>query len=89
MFNVIFNLKEWSNVSGVPDNVEFTDFNFEVKRKTKMFLSAGFSRNFIRNSIENFNKDKNDYIIPEWLFDERNLIILRQLFSERNEKPYL
>ena len=54
-----------------------------------MFLSAGFSRNFIRNSIENFNKDKNDYIIPEWLFDERNLIILRQLFSEPNEKPYL
>ena len=41
------------------------DFNFEVKRITKTFLSAGFPRNFFRNTIENFNKDKDDYIIPE------------------------
>ena len=45
-------------------------FNFEVKRKTKMSLSAGFSRYFIRNTIEHFSKGKNDYIIPEWLFHE-------------------
>ena len=32
------------------------------------------------------NKDKNDYIIPTWLFDERKLIILRRPFSESNEK---
>ena len=29
---------------------------------------------------------KDDYIIPEWLFDERKLIILRLPFSESNEK---
>ena len=45
------------------------DFNFEVKRITKKFLSAGFSRNFIRNTIERFNKDKDENIVPEWLFD--------------------
>ena len=56
------------------------DFNFEVKRITKMFLSAVFSRYFIRNSIEYFNKDKSHYMIPDWLFDERKLIILRQPF---------
>ena len=62
------------------------DFNFEVKRINKKFLSAGFPRNFIRNTTEYFNKDKNDNIIPEWLFDERKLIILRLPFSESNEK---
>ena len=31
------------------------DFNFEVKRITNKFLSAGFPRNFIRNTIEYFN----------------------------------
>ena len=45
------------------------DFNFEVKRITKKFLSAGFPRNFIRNTIERFNKDKDENIVPEWLFD--------------------
>ena len=54
-----------------------------------MFLSVVFSRYFIRNSIEYFNKDKSDYMIPEWLFDERKLIILRQPFWEPNEKPYI
>ena len=38
------------------------------------------------NTIGYFNKDKNDYIIPEWLFDERKLIILRLPFQESNEK---
>ena len=62
------------------------DFNFEVKRITKKFLSAGFPKNFIRNTIEYFNKDEDDYIIPEWLFDKRKLIILRPPFSVSNEK---
>ena len=62
------------------------DFNFEVKRITKKFLSVAFSRNFIRNTIKYFNKCKDDYIIPEWLFEEPKLIILRLPFSESNEK---
>ena len=62
------------------------DFNFEVKRITKNILSAGFYRNFIRNTIEYFTKDKDGYAIPEWIFDEQKLIILRLPFSESNEK---
>ena len=62
------------------------DFNIEVKRITKMLLSAGFPRNFIRNTVEYFNKDKNDYVITEWLFDDQMLIILRLMFLESTEK---
>ena len=35
----------------------------------------------MRNTIDYFNKDKDDFIIAEWLFDERKLVILRQPFS--------
>ena len=62
------------------------DFNLEEKRINKKFVSAGFLRNFIRNIIEYFNNDKDDFIIPEWLFDERKLIILRLPLSKSNEK---
>ena len=62
------------------------NFNFEVKRRSKKLLSAGFPKNVIRYTIEYFNKDKNDYIIPEWLFDERKLIILILPFSVSKEK---
>ena len=57
-----------------------------MKCTAKKFLSAGFPKNFIRNTIEYFNKDKTNYIFPRWLFDERKLIILRLPFSESNEK---
>ena len=53
------------------------DINCEVKRITKKFLSAGFPRNCFRNTIECFSKDKDDFIIPQWLFCERKKIILR------------
>ena len=62
------------------------DFNLEVKRITKNFYQLVSLKNFIRNTIEYFNKDEDDYIIPEWLFDERKLIILRLPFSVSNEK---
>ena len=65
---------------------KFNDFNFEVKRITKKFSSAGFPIIFIRNTIEYFSKDKADFLIPEWLFDEPKLTILRPSFSESNEK---
>ena len=57
-----------------------------MNRITKKFLSAIFPKNFFRNTIEYFNKDKTNYIIPKWLFDERKLIILRLPFSESNKK---
>ena len=62
------------------------DFNFEVKHITEKFLSAAFPQNLVRNTIEYFNKGENDYVIPEWLFDEWKLNTLRLPFSELNEK---
>ena len=62
------------------------DFNFEVKRITKKLLSPGFPRNFIRNTIELFNKDKKYFIITEWLIVKRKLVILGLAFPESNEK---
>ena len=53
------------------------NFHFEVKRITKKFLSAGFPIKFIRNIIEYFDKDKDDFIIPKWLFDERKTTVFR------------
>ena len=47
-----------------------TDFNCEVKHITKKFLLTGFPRNFIKNTIEYFRKNEDDFIIPECLFDE-------------------
>ena len=65
------------------------DFNFEVKCITKEFLPAGFPKKTIRNIVEYFDKDKSDYIIPEWLFAERRLIILRLPFLESSLQKVL
>lgn len=62
------------------------DFNNKVHGIAKKLLSAGLLKTFIRNTIEYFNENNNDLIIPEWLFDEQNLIIVRLPFSESNEK---
>ena len=47
-----------------------------------MFGSVGFTRNFIGNTSKYFNKGKDDVIVPEWLLDERKLIILQLPLSE-------
>ena len=60
------------------------DFNFEVKRVTKEFLSAGFPKNFMRNTIECFNEEKND-MIPEWLFDERKVLFYDYRFQNQTK----
>ena len=62
--------------------------NLVLKHLSKKFVSAGFPRNIIRNTIKYFNKDKDDFIIPERLLDERKLIILQVPFSESKEKSF-
>ena len=47
------------------------DFNFKVKRITKKFLSTGFPRNFIRNTIEYFNKDERKYLFYDYRFQNQ------------------
>ena len=47
---------------------------------------TGFPKNYLRNTVEYFNKNKDDLIIPEWVFGEWKLIIVWVPFSESNEK---
>ena len=63
-----------------------TDFNYEVKRIFQQFLSTGFLRSFIRTTVKYFNTNKDDFVIPEWLFDEQILINVELPFQESNEK---
>ena len=37
------------------------------------------------NTIAYFNKNKDYFLIPEWLFDEQKLIIVRLPFSASND----
>lgn len=40
-------------------------FNYKVKCITMNLLSAGLPRNFIKNTIEYFNKNKDDFLFLE------------------------
>ena len=51
-------------------------------------LSAGLPRNFIKNTIEYFNKNKDDFLFLEWLFDEiiKYLIKTLVIFTDKKCK---
>ena len=59
-----------------------SEFDFELKNITKMFGSVGFTRNVTGNTSKYFNKGKDDFLVPEWVLDERKLIILQLPLSE-------
>ena len=48
-----------------------SDFNKEVKRIRQKYRNAVFSLKFINETICNFERGKEEMIIPESLFDER------------------
>ena len=53
-----------------------TDFNYDLQCIAKKFLYDGFPRNFIRSTIEYFNKKQDQHINSEWLFNESKLTII-------------
>ena len=59
-----------------------SEFDFELKNITKMFGLVGFTRNVTGNTSKYFNKGKDDFLVPEWVLDERKLIILQLPLSE-------
>ena len=59
-----------------------SEFDFELKNITKMFGSVCFTRNVTGNTSKYFNKGKDDFLVPEWVLDERKLIILQLPLSE-------
>ena len=62
------------------------DFNKELKRIRQKYRNAGFLLIFINETICNFERRKEEMIIPEWLFDERKTFSVRFPYSPVNEK---
>ena len=54
-----------------------SDFNKELKSIRQQYQNAGFSLKFINETICNFERGKEEMIIPEWLFDERKTFSVR------------
>ena len=59
------------------------DFNKELKRMWQKYRNAGFSLIFINKTICNVERRKEEMIIPEWLFDEKQLFQLGSHSWER------
>ena len=63
-----------------------SDFNKELKRIRQKYRNAGFPLKFINEIICNFERVKEEMIIPEWLFDERKKFSVRFPYSPANTK---
>ena len=63
-----------------------SDFDKELKRIRRKCRNAGFPLYFINETICNFERGKEEMIIPEWLFDERKTFSVRFTYSPANEK---
>ena len=63
-----------------------TDFDKELRRIKTKFLHAGYPVNFINDTFFRFNEEKEELLIPKWLFDETKLVVIRLPFTPKNEK---
>ena len=63
-----------------------TDFDKELRRIKAKFLHAGFPVKFINDTFFRFNEEKEELLIPKWLFDETKSVVIRLPFAPRNEK---
>ena len=63
-----------------------SDFDKETKRIRSIYTDAGYPKYVIENTFKNFNKKKDELLIPPWLFDERKPVTIRLPFSSKNEK---
>ena len=63
-----------------------TDFDKELRRIKSKFLHAGYPVKFIKDTFFRFNEEKEDLLIPKWLFNETKLVVIRLPFTPRNEK---
>ena len=63
-----------------------SDFNKKLKRIRQKYRNARFPLKFINETIYNFERGKEEMIIPEWLFDERKTFSVRFPYSPPSEK---
>ena len=54
-----------------------SDVNHKSKRIRQKYRNTGFPLKFINETICNFERGKEEMIIPEWLFDERKTFSVR------------
>ena len=48
-----------------------SNFDEETKKIRSKFTDAGYPKHVIENTIRNFNRKKDELLIPPWLFDKR------------------
>ena len=63
-----------------------SNFDEETKKIRSKFTDAGYPKHVIENTIRNFNRKKDELLIPPWLFDKRKHVTIRLPFSSKNEK---
>ena len=47
-----------------------SDFDEETKKIRGEYTAAGYQKHVTENTIENFNRKKDEHLIPPWRFDE-------------------
>ena len=58
----------------------------ETKSIKINYLQAVFPIHVINDVFHRFNQQKDEVLIPQWLFDERKECLIRLLFAPANEK---
>ena len=62
-----------------------SDFNKELKKVRQKYRNSGFPLKFINETTCNFERGKEEMIIPEWLFDERKTFSVRSPYYLREK----
>ena len=62
-----------------------TDFDYELRRIKIKFLHDGYSVKFINDSFFRFNEEKEELVIPRWLFDKTKSVVMILSFAPRYE----
>ena len=57
-----------------------------MRRIKLKYLQAGFPIHVINDVFHRFNQQKDEVLIPQWLFDERKECLIRLPFAPANEK---
>ena len=63
-----------------------TDFDKEIRRIKTKFLLTGYPVKLINDTFSRCNEEKEELLIPKWLFDETKLLVIRLTFGPKNEK---
>ena len=63
-----------------------SDFDAEVDQIKTKFQNAAYPKHFIASAIKEFNTPEDTDTIPPWLFEDRQTILIRLPYCEKNEQ---